>query len=137
MTPPMARRVAMGCAVLGAVMFGVLGAWSSFAPRSFYDLIATYPPYNLHLFHDLGVFQLGIAASLAAGIVGRSPLAVGLWGGAVAAVGHAISHWADADRGGRSTDPLMLSLVAIVVLGGLIVVELGARRTTHAGEHRP
>jgi hypothetical protein len=70
------------------------------APHLFSDVIATYPPYNRHLFHDVGAFQLGIAAALAAGIAGRRALAVGLWGGAVGGTAPAASHWIDADLGG-------------------------------------
>src|SRR6266540_1368302 len=73
-----ARRAALTCAWIGALAFLLGGAWALFAPRSFFDVAATYPPYNPHLFHDVGAFQLGIAAGLLAGIFGRSGLAVGL-----------------------------------------------------------
>lgn len=84
-----ARRMALGAAWAGAVFTVVTGAWALLAPRSFYETVGTYPPYNRHLFHDAGAFQLGIAAALVAALAGRTALAVGLWGGAVGASLHA------------------------------------------------
>ena len=121
------QRIAQSCAAAGAVLFGAGGLWCLVSPHSFFEQVATYPPYNVHLFHDLGAFQLGIAASLAAGLVGRSTLAAGLWGAAVGATGHALSHWEDAELGGRSTDPLTMSVVAAVLVAGLIAAEYSRR----------
>ena len=121
------RRIAIGCAWIGALFFAVTGAWSFLSPHSFFTTLASYPPYTRHLFHDVGAFQLGIAAALLAGIAGRGGLATGLWGGAVGAAMHAVSHWIDRNLGGRSTDPVLLTLLAAVLAAGLIAAE---RRTT-------
>jgi len=117
------RRIALGSAWVGVVLFLGAGAWALLAPRNFFDVVATYPPYNEHLFHDVGAFQLGLAAALLAAIFGRRGLAVGLWAGAVAASAHAVSHWADTELGGRSTDPVALTVVAAVLVVGLVVAE--------------
>jgi NAD(P)H-binding len=71
----MTSRLAVTAAWVGALLFTLGGVWALFAPHLFFAVIATYPPYNRHLFHDVGAFQLGIAAALAAGIAvaGRSP----------------------------------------------------------------
>ncbi len=119
-----ARRMAVVAAWVGAVLTLVTGTWALVAPRSFYDVVATYPPYHRHLFHDAGAFQLGIAAALLAGLARRAPLAVGLWGGAVGATLHAVSHWIDAGLGGRPSDPWLLSLLALVLVAGLIAAEV-------------
>ena len=119
-----ARRMALGAAWLGAVVTVVTGAWALLAPRSFYEVLATYPPYHRHLFHDVGAFQLGIAAGLLAALARRAALAVGLWGGAVGATLHAVSHWIDADLGGRASDPWLLSLFAAVLVVGLVAAEV-------------
>jgi hypothetical protein len=118
--------IAAVCAWIGVALFAVPGVWALAAPHSFYRTIAMYPPYNRHLCHDLGAFQLGIAAALLAGIARRRGLAVGLWGGAVGASAHAVSHWMDHGLGGRDTDTLVTTLVALVLVVGLIAEE--ARR---------
>jgi hypothetical protein len=50
-----------------------LGLWAVVAPRSFAGWIS-FPPYNEHLIHDPGAFQIGIGAALAAvtGLMGPS-----------------------------------------------------------------
>jgi hypothetical protein len=119
-----AGRFAVACAWLGALVFLVGGAWALLAPHSFFESVATYPPYNRHLFHDVGAFQLGIAAGLLAAAARRKALAVGLWAGAVGASVHAVSHWIDADLGGRSTDPALLTTLAAVLVAGLVAAEV-------------
>jgi hypothetical protein len=121
------RRLALGCAWGGVVFFAVTGAWAFLSPHSFYSTLALYPPYTKHLFHDAGAFQLAVAAGLVAGIVGRRPLAVGLWGGAVGAVLHAVSHWIDRNLGGRPSDPFLLTLFAAMLVAGLIAAEVERR----------
>ena len=119
-----ARSVGLVSAWVGAAFGVVTGAWAFLAPDSFYEVAASYPPFNRHLFHDLGAFQLGIAAALVAGLARRPAIAVGLWGGAVGATLHAVSHWIDADLGGRASDPWLLSLLALVLVAGLIATEV-------------
>jgi hypothetical protein len=117
-------RVAVACAWIGALFFLVGGAWALLAPHSFFQSVARYPPYNRHLFHDAGAFQLGIAAGLLAAVARRRAVAVGLWAGAVGASMHAVSHWIDADLGGRSTDPVLLTVLAVVLVAGLVAAEV-------------
>ena len=119
-----AGRIAVGCAWIGFLFFAFTGVWAFAAPESFFDVVAPYPPYHRHLFHDAGAFSLGIAAALMAGLLGRRALAVGLWGGAVGASLHAVSHWLDADLGGRTSDPYTLTLFAAVLVVGLVASEL-------------
>ncbi|MCA1726989.1 MAG: hypothetical protein LC722_04880 [Actinobacteria bacterium] len=118
-----ARRFVTVVAWGAALTFLVTGAWAFLAPRSFFDVVATYPPYNVHLFHDLGAFQLGIGAALVAGLLGRGGLATGLWGAAAGTVVHALSHVMDADRGGRSSDPVLFGLLAAVIVAALVSAE--------------
>lgn len=117
------RRAMLATAWIGAVMFLVGGAWALLAPHSFFEVVARYPPYNEHLFHDLGAFQLGLAAAFLAAIDGRDGLGVALWAGAVGGTVHAGSHWVDAHLGGRATDPALVTLLALVLLGGLAAAE--------------
>jgi hypothetical protein len=118
-----ARRMVLICAWIAALFFLVTGAWSLLAPHSFYDVVATYPPYNRHLFHDEGAFKLGLAAGLLAAVFGRTGLAVGLWAGAVGASAHALSHWIDGDLGGGSTASALLTALAAALVACLGLAE--------------
>jgi hypothetical protein len=121
------RAFAVGAAWIGVLFFAITGAWAFFAPHSFFTTVALYPPYTRHLFHDAGAFQLGVAAGLLAGLAERGGLAVGLWTGATGATLHAISHWIDRDLGGRTTDPYFLTVLAAVLVAGLIEAEVRRR----------
>lgn len=101
---------------LGASVFLIGGVWAFFWPYGFYQWVATYPPFNLHLFHDVGAFQLGIAAAMLAGLISRDAFLVGLVGGAVGATVHAVSHILDVDLGGRASDPYALSVLAVLLV---------------------
>jgi hypothetical protein len=114
---------------LAALNFLILGAWAFLAPRSFYDNVATFEPYNLHLLHDVGAFQLAIGASLLAALLWSDGLTVALAGAAVGAVAHDISHFMDRDLGGRSSDPWTLGLLAVLLLVAL-ALRIRARRRT-------
>ena len=121
------RTFGLVAASIGALFFAITGGWAFLAPHSFFDVVATYAPYGRHLFHDAGAFELGIAAGLFAGIAGRDGLAVGLWAGAVGSTLHAVSHWMDRNLGGRTSDPYLLTVLAALVVAGLIAVEVKKR----------
>ncbi len=116
--------------VLAALDFLVLGAWAFLAPRSFYDTVATFEPYNLHLLHDLGAFQLAIGASLLAALLWSDGLTVALAGATVGAVVHDVAHFMDRDLGGRSSDPWALGLLAVLLL---VALALRIRTRRRAG----
>jgi hypothetical protein len=99
-----------------AVFFIGLGVWALLSPQSFYEQLATYPPYNKHLFHDVGAFQAGIGSTLLFALFRRDALQVALMGTSVGAILHAISHFVDRDLGGKSTDPYLLSALALVIV---------------------
>jgi hypothetical protein len=103
-------------AVAAGLFFVVLGLWAFFDPRSFYQRIASYPPYNEHLFHDLGAFQIGIGAALLLALKWRDALFVALAAAGIGSGVHALAHWLDRDLGGRSSDPWAVTLLAVVVL---------------------
>jgi hypothetical protein len=113
-------------ALVAATMLST-AAWALAAPRSFYDTVATYPPYNVHFIHDIGAFIGGVGAAAAAAFVVRRPLTVALVGNAVAAVLHAGSHIADRHRGGFASDPWAMSLIALVLLAAAGVASRGER----------
>lgn len=114
-----------------ALLLGILvvanGVWAMVDPQSFYDQLATYPPYNRHLFHDVGAFSIGLGAAVLLAFAIRDALVLGLSTLAVGSVFHAISHIVDRDLGGRSTDALGLSLFAVIVIAALVLA-VGAAR---------
>ena len=89
-------RIAAGVSAAGWILTGV---WAFFAPRSFYDTLATFPPYNLHFLHDIGAFSLGLGAVLVVVLTmpGWSALRAGLTGVAIGATAHFVSHVVDYD----------------------------------------
>jgi hypothetical protein len=46
------------------LQFAVVGVWAMVDPRSFFDKLATFQPYNQHLLQDLGAFQVGLGVVL-------------------------------------------------------------------------
>src|SRR5215212_9317849 len=54
---------------IGGLFMLALGIWAFFAPASFADFIAF--PYNRHLLHDVGAFQIGIGRRCCSRCCGR------------------------------------------------------------------
>jgi hypothetical protein len=115
-----AGRLARLAAIAVGAFLIILGFWALFSPLSFYEQLATFPPYNRHLFHDVGAFQIGIGSALLLGAFMTDTLLLGLTAGAIGASLHAISHFADRNLGGRTTDPWALSLLALVLVVGAV-----------------
>jgi hypothetical protein len=106
------RRVA---GWLGVAFFLGSGVWAFAAPRSFFDNVATFEPYNRHLLHDIGAFSIGLGAVLLFALVTNwDGLRVALAGVAVGSIVHVIAHAVDSDLGGRDTDVPGLAVVALV-----------------------
>jgi hypothetical protein len=115
-------------AFVGGTFTFVLGIWAFVSPSSFYDALATYPPYNRHFLHDIGAFQAGLGAALLATLVLRDALFAGLAGFAVGSVLHAAAHAIDAGTGGRSTDPWLLGAFAAMMVVALVLRARELRR---------
>lgn len=105
-------------AVAVGLFFVALGLWAFFDPRSFYDQLATFPPYNRHFLHDVGAFQIGIGATLLLAAGWRDALGVALGGAAIGGAIHTAAHVIDSDRGGKDTDPYLLGLLALILAVG-------------------
>ena len=113
------RAVALG----GGAAFLFLGLWALISPRSFYSSLATFDPYNVHLLHDIGSFQIGLGAVL---LLAAFPqrfdgLAAGLLGAGAGSAAHLLSHVLDVDLGGSpSTDiPTLTILGAALIAAGI------------------
>ena len=50
--------------LFAGVLFLVFGLWAFLDARSFYEQLAEFPPYNRHLVHDIGAFQIAIGTAL-------------------------------------------------------------------------
>jgi hypothetical protein len=115
-TPVRRRQPVLVAAVLiCAASMLALGAWAFLAPESFARFI-DYPPYNRHLIHDAGAFQLGIGATVLLALWWSDALVVALTGFAVASGLHTVSHWTDRNLGGHGSDVPSLGLLTVVAL---------------------
>ena len=114
------RSTRLVALVAGAVFVG-FGLWAFIDARSFYDQLATFPPYNRHLLHDIGAFQIGIGASLLLAAAWRDALSAALGGAGLGGVFHAAAHVWDRDLGGKATDPWFFALLAVVLVGAALV----------------
>lgn len=111
-------RVAWTLAVVG---FLGAGFWAFFSPRSFYDALATYPPFHKHFLRDIGALSFGLGASLLAALRFRDSLLVALTGASAAAVAHALSHLIDRGEGGRTADVYVWAAFAVLLVAATVV----------------
>lgn len=106
-------------AIVTGVSFVALGVWAMAGPRSFFDALATFEPYNRHFLQDIGAFQVGLGAVLLlAAVPARvDGLAVALVGVGVGVALHAVSHVVGRDLGGTpETDIPLFAALAILLL---------------------
>jgi hypothetical protein len=102
--------------IAAGMLLAALGIWGLVAPRSFYDVVATYPPYHEHFLHDVGAFQLGLGVVLLLAVAVRDALLVALAGVGVGTAAHTVAHVMDLGQGGRASDPWLLGALSIVLL---------------------
>ncbi|HWC14213.1 MAG TPA: hypothetical protein VG929_06430 [Actinomycetota bacterium] len=108
--------------VIAVGVFNVaVGVWAFIAPRSFFDTVAPFPPFNEHLFHDLGAFQGALGVTLLIALWVRDGLMIAMLGNMVGAIVHFVSHLIDSDLGGRPTDPVATGFVAAALVFALLV----------------
>lgn len=101
---------------LAGLFFLLPGIWAFVAPHSFYDQLATFPPYNRHLVHDVGAFQVGIGVALLLAARWEDAKFVVLAGAAAGASVHLLSHIIDHGDGGKSSDVPIFGLLAALLL---------------------
>ena len=92
------------------------GAWAFLAPRSFYDQLATFPPYNVHFLHDIGALSIGLGAVIALALLGASALRAALLGVGIGSAFHVLSHVIDYDL---KSDPADIAGLAAITLAAL------------------
>ena len=103
-------------AILVGLFFVAFGLWSFFKPLSFYDQIAAFGDYNRHFLHDIGAFQIGIGATLLIASFWNDALGAALAGAGAGSTFHAAAHWWDRNLGGRSSDPYVLTALAVLLI---------------------
>lgn len=125
MTPT--RMVVIAAALLSSASLLVFGVWAYLTPRSFADYI-NFSPYNQHLTHDAGAFQIGLGVAVLLAVFSADSMVVALSGFVAASALHTLSHYTDRDIGGHSSDVSLLSLVTVIALAGLVVHLYDRRR---------
>lgn len=98
----------------------VFGVWALVWPRSFASFI-DFPPYNHHLLHDVGAFQIGIGISLGLAMIDCDGLTVALTGFVVSGTLHTLNHGIDLALGGHAMDSWGLGALVVVAAVGLAV----------------
>ena len=126
----MVPRVIAG--VIGP-FYVLTGAWSFLYPANFYSSVASFSPYNLHLLHDVGAFQIGLGAVLVTAMLSAKGLVPALVGVLVGSLLHLAAHLLDIRLGGHPTTDLAVLTLIVVVLAIALYVEL---RRPHAQRQR-
>ena len=115
-------RMPRAVAIVGGVGFIALGVWAMVDPRSFFEALATFEPYNQHFLQDVGAFQIGLGVVLLlAGVPLRADgLTVALVGVGVGAALHTVSHVVGRDLGGTPERdiPLFAAMAVLLLAAG-------------------
>jgi hypothetical protein len=115
---------------LGAIAFWIVsGAWAFASPASFYDAVATYPPFNAHFLRDAGAFMLGLGGGLVVALRWRDALAAALAGSAVGATFHVAAHVIDLEQGGSLADIAGLTALAVALVAAAVAQRRREGRT--------
>jgi hypothetical protein len=110
--------VTIATTVVGGILL-IFGIWSLLLPRSF-DALIDFPPYNEHLLHDVGAFQIGIGVSVLISLMWSDSIGVALTAFIVAGAIHSINHALDRHLGGHSFD--QWGLAGLVLLAGAALI---------------
>jgi hypothetical protein len=130
MHPDQHRTVAAVLAVLGVAQLA-LAAYMTLAPRSFFDLIGPWAPYNPHYVRDVATYNAALGI-VALGAVRRPSWSVLVLVFATAQYAlHAVNHLADVGE----ADPRSTGVIDLVLLA-LVAVALGTGlRLAHRARH--
>jgi hypothetical protein len=110
-------RFAPALAWIASAFWLVSGVWAFVAPRSFYDRVAEFPPYNVHFVHDIGAFSIGLGLAIVLVLVLADrwhPMRSVLVAVGVASIVHVASHVLDYDIKPSVSDIAGLSVFTAV-----------------------
>jgi hypothetical protein len=116
MTPT--RMVVVTASFVSSASMLAFGVWAYLAPRSFADFI-DYNPYNQHLIHDAGAFQVGLGVAVLLAVFSADTVVVALSGFTAASALHTLSHYTDRHIGGHGSDVPVLGLLTVIAVVGL------------------
>jgi hypothetical protein len=100
---------------VGVAFFVLVGLWAFFSPKSFYDQLAVFPPYNKHFLHDVGSFQIGLGTVLVLALLNWNSLATAFGGTALGSAFHTVAHFMDRDLGGKDSTNFGLVVLTIAL----------------------
>ncbi len=112
------RSAASIVAWLAGLFLVAVGLWAMAGPRSFFDALAAFEPYNRHLIQDIGAFQIGLGAVLLIAVspLGEDALTVALIGVGVGLTAHTVSHLLGTDLGGNPVVDIPFFAIAAALL---------------------
>ena len=99
------------------------GLWAFLAPQSFFDRVATFPPYNVHFIHDIGAFSIGLGAVIVLARIGWTALRSALVGVGIGSAVHVASHVVDYDLKPSVSDIVGLSLFTLITLAAGLALD--------------
>jgi hypothetical protein len=103
-------------AVAGAFLVAS-GLWAMVGPQSFFDVAATFEPYNQHLIQDIGAFQIGLGAVLLlAALTTADALVIATLGVGIGSAAHVVSHAVGHDLGGTPEVDIPFFAILTVLL---------------------
>ena len=121
--------ISRALALAVGVVYLLAGGWAFLLPFGFYSAVANFSPYNGHLLHDVGAFQVGLGVVLlAAALTGRGlvPALLGVLAGSLL---HLAAHLEDLGLGGHpATDVAALTLLAVALTVALLLELRGTPR---------
>jgi hypothetical protein len=123
--PPELRPGVTAAVLISGLVALAIGIWAFFAPASFADFVAF--PYNRHLMHDVGAFQIGIGATMLLALLWADSIMVVLAGYVVGSSFHVVAHIIDRHIGGNVYETLGLGLLVVIGLAGMYARARGGR----------
>ena len=121
-------RTAVTVAAIAGVFLLVVGIWALAAPRSFFDTLATFEPYNAHFLRDVGAFQIGLGSVLLLATKRGDALFVACAGVGIGCLAHVVAHVIDRNAGGNpALDIPILALLGIALVAAAATRPSGQR----------
>jgi len=115
--PPELQPGVTAVVIISGLFTLAFGIWAFFAPASFAEFVAF--PYNRHLLHDVGAFQIGIGATMLLALLWADSIMVVLVGYVMGSSFHLVAHIIDRHIGGNVYETLGIGLLVVVGLAGM------------------